>query len=569
MTVTAPPAAPGAERLVARPAPRRGRGRSTRTFAVTLAEAGTAVFAALLLTWLSMSLRENPMERIGQVSGLAAIQLRLLALLTVTVLLYAALARRMPGVAVRLGAAAVAGLATGVTAAGSVVALRGTVWPMYANWGDAGTLQSWAYDVMDGVALPPSYPPGLPYLLAWTAELAFGGDVAKAMKWLMIGFLALCGPAAYLAWRMLLPPLWALGIGVTASLPLVEPYKPYSPLVLMIVIPVFAKLVDTTQRSARLGRRRAMVTGGVLGAVLAALFLLYAGWFVWSAVGVVVLFAVVLVGLARSGGARALLDGLLVLASSLGVFLVLAGGYMTRLLGVSGSTKDNYFYFDTLSDPAYFAMWGASMPGPLRSIGWPPPGELGGVGLFTIVLVAGLGVAVALGLRQPTVLTLAACTASAFALRYWYASHMARDQAVQLYPRTSLQIVYCLIALTGLAVYLGAGRIRDWLRTHEALVPGLGRRGVTGPRRRAGVIGALCALGLLFGTAGSATADAYMPRSPAENSTGQLAWTSHNVRQPDGTCPRFAVKGAIQGDCAVYIPPVRGGKGTPPGQQRP
>ncbi|MEU4728023.1 hypothetical protein [Streptomyces sp. NPDC023588] len=555
MTVTAPaPAsvpAPARDRRASR---RRGGGLA-RAFALIGAEVVASLGAALLLIVLCMRIRINPMTRIGQVSGLAGIQLRLVVLLTATLLLYWLVARVMPGAAARIGAAAVAGLATGVTASGNIVGLSGTPWPIYANWGDVGNLQQWAYDVIDGVPLPAEYPPGFPHLLAWAAETFFDGDVPKASKWVMIGFLALTGPAAYLAWRMLLPPLWALGIGVTATLPLVDPYKPYSPLVLMIVIPVFAKLVQVVQRSALLGRKRTIAIGAGLGLLLAVLFLLYAGWFVWSSVGVVVLFSVLLVGLARSGGVRGLLGGLVPLVSALAVFLVLAGGYLVDLLGASGSTKDTYFYYDTASDPGYFATWAASTPGPLRTVAYSPIGELGGVGLFTIVLVAGLGVALGLGLRQPLVLTLTACTGSAFLLRYWYASHMERDQVVQLYPRTSHQILYCLIALTGLAVYLAAGRIQAWIRAHDVEVPLAGRvRQASASRPRSVVLGALCALGLLFGLAGSATADAFMPRDPQENSAGQLAWYAHNVRLPNGKCPKFAQ----WGKCEPYVPPFRG-----------
>ncbi|MCP3760122.1 hypothetical protein [Streptomyces sp. TBY4] len=552
MIVTAPAPSPVAERR-----PPRGRGgRLRRAIALVSAEAAVSIFAALFLTYLGKRLHVNPMQRIGQVSGLAAIQLRLLLLLAVTVLLYLALSRRWPGAAVNIGAATVAGLATGVTAAGNVVALRGTTWPLNGYGGDIGNLQTWAFNVIDGVPLPPEYPPGFPHFLAFVAQVGFDGQVAYAAKWVMIGFLAISGPVAYLAWRMLLPPLWALGIGLTSALPLFDLYKPYSPLVLVVVIPVFAKLVQVTMGSALLSRRQALAVGGGLGALLAGLFLMYAGWFVWSAVGVVVLFAIVLAGLFRSGGAKALWQGLLPLLAATVVFLALAGQYMVRLLGASGTTKDTYFYFDTFTDPAYFAMWGVDSPGPQRLAGWPPLGELGGVGLFPILLVLGLAVALGLALRQPMVLTLAACTASAFLLRYWYASHMARDHAVQLYPRTSIQIMYCLLALTGLAVYYAVQRIRDWSRSHETLTLTLPRRTARGPRRSV-VIGALCALGLLYGMAGSATADAFMPKNPDQKSLGTLAWYAHNLQQPNGKCPHYAVKDL----CGVFNLPERPGPG--------
>ncbi|MFE5828189.1 hypothetical protein ACFQ7B_41535 [Streptomyces erythrochromogenes] len=486
------------------------------------------------------------MTRIGQVSGLAAVQLRLMVLLTVVILVVICLHRRWPALAVSVGAAMVAGLAGGVTASGSVVALGGTDWPIYGDGGDIGNLMRWASGIVEGIDLPPEYPPGFPHLLAMASDVLFGGDIPRATKWVMIGFLAVSGPAAYLAWRLLLPPLWALGIGVTSALPLVDLYKPYSPLVLVVVIPVFAKLVQATQRSAAQSRRRTLVTSAVLGAVLAAMFLLYSGWFVWSAVGLIILFAFILVGLVKSNGLQALREGIWALATACTAFLVLAGPYLVRLLKSSRSAKDTYFYFDTLTDPAYFAMWGGDRPGPQRAI-WPPLGELGGVGMFSIILVIGMAVALALALRQPAVLTLAACTASAFLLRYWYASHMQQDHAVQLYPRTSQQITYCLLALTGLAVYYSVDRIRN--QAHNLQIRQVARVSRPG---RGHVVSVLCALTLLFGMAGSATANAFMATGPDDGSPGELTWRSHTLQQPDGQCPKYAP----EGKCMPYTPPT-------------
>ena len=515
------------------------------------AEAATAVGTAAVLTWLGTTIDVNPLERIGQVSALAGIQLRMILMLGVTVALFVIVARHRPGPAVRLAAAAVAGLATGVTAAGTVVSLRGTVWPLFAQLGDAGVLQGWAYRVIDGAELPPEYPPGFPRLLALTAQVFTDGDVPHAMKLLTIAFVALMGPAAYLAWRMLLPPLWALGVGVTSMLPLIEPYKPYGELVLVVVIPVIAKLVQLVQRSDELSRRRVALSGAGLGVLLAAMILLYSGWFVWSSIGVVALVGGVLFRLRRVCGTPALLTGLIGVGSAAGAFLALAGNYLVHLLAASG-TKDTYFYFDTLSDPAYFVMWGLSVPGPQKTVGWPPLGELGGVGVFAILLVVGLGFALALGIRQAAVLTAAACTVSAFLLRYWYASHMARDQAVQLYPRTSLQIMYCMTVLSGLACMLAAERVLAWVRDRAEIDPGGFR--IPRPRSvRPAAVGALCAMGLLFGMSGSATASTYMPQDPSKETLGQLSWMSHVSRQPNGECPRFAP----EGKCEPYVPPVR------------
>ncbi|MEV4611747.1 hypothetical protein AB0K43_03985 [Kitasatospora sp. NPDC049258] len=518
------------------------------------AEIAAATFAALLMVWLGRRLHLDPMERLDQVSALAAIQLRLLVLLAAAVTVYSLAARFAPHLALRVSAGFVAGLATGVTGAGQVFALRGTTWPLYAQWGDAGQLQMWADGLLhsDGTPPPAEYPPGFPHLLAFTAQHFFSGDVPHAMKWLMIFFVALSGPAGYLAWRLLLPPLWALGVGVTATLPVVDPYKSYSQIVLVVVIPVVGKLVQVIQRSGDLSRRRAAGTGAGLGVLLAALFLLYAGWFVWSSIGAVVAVGFALYLVTREAGRRGLLTALVVLGATAAAFLLVAGRYLVSLLSASGATKDTYLYFDTFTDPAYFAMWGGTYPGAQRTAGLPPLGELGGVGLFTIVLVAGLGVALALGIRQAAVLSTAACTASAFLLRYWYASQMSQEKLVQLYPRTSVQIMYCLVALCGLAALVASERVSAWARgLGEAAPVRIRRRPVA---RRAVAVGALSALGLLFGLAGSATANAYLPEHPDKNSVGQYSWVSHVIRQSNGKCPKYMPKGST---CEPYVPPKR------------
>lgn len=356
-------------------------------------------------------------------------------------------------------------------------------------------------------------------------------------------FTAMMGPVAYLAWRLLLPPLWALGIGVTAALPLVQPYKPYTNLVLVALVPLLGKLLQLVQRSHAISRRHAAILGALLGLVTGVLFLLYSGWFVWSAVGIAALGLVVLFQLARAEGRRALVTALIGLGSTAAGFMLVAGSYTVQLLTAAGAAVDRYCYFDTYTEPAYFAMWRDDLPGTDAFSSWPPPGELGGVGVFSILLLVGAGVALALGVRHAAVLACAACTASALLMRYWFASHMERDQAVMLYPRTSAQLLYCLLVLTGLAVYLVAGRYAKLHRT-SAQAPGeRGVKSVGAVVRRPVALGALCALGLLYGMAGSATASKYMPQDPQLNGPGMLAWVAQSTADPHGKCSPYAPGG--------------------------
>ncbi|MDH6120507.1 hypothetical protein [Kitasatospora sp. GAS204B] len=513
-----------------------------RTSGLSLATEGlVATTAALLMTWLASFVTIDPVSRVGQVSGLAALQLRLLLLLGVVLLIAMPAMRRWPMAPLRLASAALAGLCTGVTAAGVALALHGTNAPLYGLTGDSGALQAWAQAIIDGKPLDPAYPPLFPHLVAWVAQIFTGDDVGHALKLLGLVFTAMIGPVAYLSWRLLLPPLWALGIGVTAALPLVQPYKPYTNIVLVALVPLLGKLLQLVLRSEVIRRKHAAVLGGALGLVLGGLFLLYSGWFVWSALGVGALTLAMLVRLVRSGGGRALVTALIGLGSTLAAFLLVAGTYAVQLFTAAGSTVDRYCYFDTLTEPTYVAMWRDDLPGSDALGSWPPPGELGGVGVFSILLIVGAGVALALGVRHAGVLAAAACTASALVMRYWFASHMEHDQAVMLYPRTSAQLLYCLLVLTGLAAYLAVGRYAGRASAPDA-AQGAGWH-LGAAVRRPVALGTLCALGLLYGMAGSATASKYMPEDPNRDSAGMLAWIAQSTADAHGHCSRYAPGG--------------------------
>ncbi|MGW2373990.1 hypothetical protein [Kitasatospora sp. NPDC001683] len=518
------------------PSPRPATGRPESRWWL-IAEGATGVVVALFTTWLARYADVNPMVRMGQVSGLAWLQLFLLLLLGATLAAVIPAMRHRKLLPVQLGAAVISGLATGITAAGISVALKGTSWPLNGQAGDSLTLQNWAYQLLHGGSVDPTYPPLFPHLLSWSTRLFTDGDPGHALKLLDLAFTALLGPTAYLAWRLLLPPLWALGIGVTSALPLMDPYKPYTSMVLVGLLPVLAKLLQLVQRAQLLGRREAVLLGAAVGGTLGVLFLLYSGWFVWSAAGLALLGLILLVRLQRLHGFRALGVALLLLGATFVTFLLVSGAYLYQLLTSAGAAVDRYCYFDVYTEPSYFAMWGSDVPGSLAYTTWPVPGEIGGVGLFVLLLLAGAAAALALGPRNSVVLALAAAAASAFLMRYWYAAHMFQNQAIMLYPRTNGQLLYCFIALTGFAFHLGADRYRTRrLKTAPA---------ASGPPAavrtpRGAVVGAFCALGLLFGMAASSTAGKYMPEDPSVRAGyGNFAWEAQTLRSPDGSCSPY------------------------------
>lgn len=511
-----------------------------------VAEAAAGVGAAVVSLVLAGGIVVDPLDRVGWVSGLAALDLRFVLLGLAVLAVCVATARAQPPAwrfVTRIACAAVAGLTTGLVAGGLVVALQGTAWPLNATSGDAGQLIGWAAELMVGRPHPPAYPPVVIEVIAAVADLT-GGTPATALRHLQIVGTALFGPIAYLAWRQLLSPGGALAITLVAALPLVEPYKPYTTVVLVVLVPTLIALLRAVRRAGTASWTRVVATGGVYGIALGALFLLYSGWFVWSAPGALVAALVLLPW--RSG----VLRGLVMLLVAGAALFVVAASHVIELLTAAHTVRDRYFYFDTYVDPAYIAMWRNDFPGGVGP--WPPPGELAGVGLFSALLVVGLGVAVAVAARRTAVVTLCLLLAGAWVVRLSLASQMWATQSVQLYPRTNAEILFCLLALAVVAV----------LTLTERAVPLV--RPLTGRARwsryRSVTIGGLCAALLLGLFAGSATADRYMPRN--DDTAGQLAYVAQLLRQPNGRCSTWT--SAPDRCLREVVPPGRGSPGTVP-----
>lgn len=502
------------------------------------AEAGVAIGAAALLVFSSRYIYVNPFSRIGQVSALSALQLRFFAYGVVALILimlaYRFASRHVSDLVLRFACAGMSGMATAFVAGGTLVALRGTPWPLNGVTSDAGTLAGWASSIVHGGSGGDAiYPPAFLHALAIWADLFHGGNTSYALKDLQIMTVGLMGPAAYLAWRLLLKPIWALAIGVVSVIPLLDPYRPYPQIVLAAFIPVIVKFVQLMRRTDRMGKWEAPLYGVAMGLLLGGLFISYSGWFIWSAGGV--FLALVLFLPWRTGRVRAFSY---LGAAGLG-FLLIAGFYVIRLLRGLG-TEDNHFNFDSMTDPAYFVMWRSEPEGDPGL--WPPPGEIGGVGLFTLLVFLGLGVALALGLRRSLVATVALCMASTWALRHWFSSQAYHTGTAQLWQRTSYELMYCSLIIFGFAGYLVVQRVREiWVAS--GMRERLADKTIMPQWRRSGasaIIGAFCALMLIFGSAGSSISDKYMPAKKDPDTFGYFAWQAHTTRMMNGKCPTYA-----------------------------
>lgn len=536
-TVEAAPDLPPTERPEA---PRKLLRRTVRRWGPAGGEALVGAVAALGFTVWGLSVGNSPITRVGQISGLSNLQLRfaLLGLVILGAVGWATVrgTDRVRRLVVRFAAAAVAGLSTGFLGAGQVFALRGTPWPLNGPYGDNNRIIGWAEEVLHTGAMDAFYPPAVPYTIAHVAKAGFfGGEPALAVKWVFIAFVALTGPAAYLFWRMCLKPLPALAVGLLPALQQTLPHKPYSPFVLVLLIPLIAKLLMWLRASPRFTTRGAVLRGGFLGLLFGALFLVYSGWHLWSLPGV--LIAVLFFHPWRAGRTGRL-RGLLLLGSSLLGFLLVAGVYLRVLLGATG-TRDQWCSGYTLTEPAYMGTT------PLSGLAWDEPaeypgfGEFSGLHTYVVIVLIGLGVAVALGLRKAVIVAPLACFGSAWLIRFWLAGHMEADQQVQLFPRTVIQIQVTLTALTVLACVLAAQR----------LVP-LAKRLAGGERpapqdrpQRFTAVGVLLAMALAGGMIGSFFSNQYLPTHPDEKLAGTLAWNSHQFRKPNGDCPKYADRG--------------------------
>ena len=479
-----------------------------------IGELASSAVAAALLPLSCLHVKVDPMDRVGQVSGLAAIELRFMLAVIVIVVALAIAARvregRAFGMTSRLACAALAGLASGVVAAGIVIALRGTHYGLNGLEGDSGRIVDSAQALQRGEYVPLSYPPLPLYGLAWYSDLV-GVNAAFALKHLQIIGTAALGPATYLAWRLLLRPGWALGIGLVAALPLIDasPYKPYSFIVLLVFIPATVKFLDVLRTCDQRDVLSIARLGVLFGAAFGVLCLLYAGWFKWSAPGLIVAGAIVFPW-RRAPRRGALLVGLVAV-----MFALIAGTYIVAVLSDVSVLDDKFIYFDALTEPTYIAMFGGDLP---VSEAWPPLGELGGVGVFTVLMTAGVGAAIAWGRERTEVIALGCVIAGLWLVRFWYAHLMFQTKLVQLYPRTTPELLYCALLLCGLALFYIAQRFGSRAAPDSPL------------RAPSGMIGTICALSLLFGSAGSLIANRYMPNNYKQMSFGILAWNSHNLK---------------------------------------
>ncbi|MEU8511835.1 hypothetical protein AB0C76_09645 [Kitasatospora sp. NPDC048722] len=548
--VGAPSSTPGGARgtssggtTTARAGGRFERWTEKRWF-LPLGEGVVSVVVALGFMLLCTHISVNPVTRIGQVSGLAKIQqyAALLGIPVLAVLLFLAYrgTLRYYQVAQRLACAAVAGLGTGVVAGGIVVALHGTPWGLGGQEGDPGNLMGMANDMMRGKGLPGVYPPLFPALLAVWAKLFHNGvaGVGHALKDLQLILSALVGPMAYLSWRMLLRPFWAMAVAVPTSIVFLDPIRPYSHGSMLVLLPLLAACFREIRRADELSTRAAVLRGLGFGVAFGVMFLWYSGWYLWAAPGSFIL-GLMLFPWRR--GRVAIKRAVVFLGTLLVTAAVIGAPLLYQLVRLGATTMDRYAYINTYIDPAYVMGWASDRAGDLTYHDYPASGELAGQTGFGVLLLLGVGIGVGLGLRNVVVRTAGFVLAGAWLLRFWFASHMEHTQAVQLYPRTTWIIFYCLIILAVLGVMLTYERGFGWIRgTLQEVAPTRAAR--ISPRVLSQLAaGLICAIALFATMGGSWSANRFMPSTnPGVEDMGLDALRAHLQQLDNGKCPKYS-----------------------------
>ena len=530
-----------------------------------LYEAAVAFAAA---GWMLISTRTikvfAPLDRVSQVSGLAALQFRFLvpALALVVFLLLARRSQKYRDLASRTAFAALPGFVSGFLAAGLTLALRGANLPLNGTAGDAGDMERWALMLQHGQMTHPGYPPLYPRFVWFVAQLNHH-NVFLGLKYAEIITTAILGPATYLAWRFVVSRPWACVIALVYVPTLAEPYKAYEPLVLAIIIPIVIAFLRYLQTSPGKSLVHLAIAGLAWGLLVGEIFILFAGPFYWAAFGVALGTAAMFPW--RTGPRH----GLTLLGTTVVGFLIPSYHLINGLLH---EAPDPYFFFGTSQDPAYTFVYLTDMPGnAIRNGVWPPTGELGGVGVFGVLILVLTGVAIWLGMRRTPVLLTAGLLAGGWVMRFYLASHEYRDQLVRYWPRTTTFSLYCFLILAVFAVKLIGERVQELLAEHrtltaatkartapvaeseaaepqkaeegaedgeEAAAPtprrrpalGIGALGAGSGRRPApfqtGLVGLAFALTLFTGMSASAATDKIMPKN--DGSEGQLAWQAHH-----------------------------------------
>jgi hypothetical protein len=401
-------------------------------------EASVTVLAGLgipaitiVVLWLdpwSVGTRFDPLDRGHQVAAVSLLTLALLLAASAWLLLARPTStgpatRRWP-----LATAGLAGTASGVWAAGAVLALHGTPWSFFADQGDAGRYIEWAAALAER---PAEYPPGGLWLLRGVAELLQLSE-ALALKPTTILVMALTGPLAYLAWRLVTGPTFALFAGVVVAVPHWHSYLPMRRIVLFLILPIMVAGTQMLLADRPLLERRSLLHTAGLGAALGVLVLLYSGWIYFIGLS--------LLPLSVLGIARLIRDEPAVRRARLVLSAALAG---PAILAVSPYVVP--LVFESAARPT--ALVDDFEPNIQAALASVPSAFLGetGLGLTLVVPIALLALVVRSCRRSMLDLLIVAALTSAVVFRLLLLLRFGLTENAGLFQRTTPVIGYLLL----------------------------------------------------------------------------------------------------------------------------
>jgi hypothetical protein len=422
--------------------PVRRRHEAAVAIAVGLAFPALAAMVLWLDPW-SVAERFDPLDRGHQVAAVSLLTLVLLGATSAWLLLLSPTSptdpepRRWP-----LTAAGLAGTASGVWAVGAMLALHGTPWSFFADQGDAGRYIEWAADLG---ARPAEYPPGGLWLLRGVAAV-LGLSEAAALKPTTILVMALTGPLAYLAWRLVSGPTFALYAGVVVAVPFWHSYLPMRRIVLFLILPVIVAGARALLAERPLPGLGNLGRTAALGAALGLLVLVYSGWTYFIAFALLPLAVLGIVRLLRDEP-RARRTRLGLLAALVVPALLLVSPYVLPML------------VDTSARPtALVDDYAPNIEAALASV---PSAFLGetGLGLTLVVPVALLAVVVLRVRRSLLDLLIVAALGSAVVFRLLLLLRFGITENAGLFQRTTPVIGYLLLvaAVRGVVLLARAG----------------------------------------------------------------------------------------------------------------
>ncbi len=250
------------------------------------------------------------------------------------------------------------------------VLLRGTRVGFYG--GDANVILKLASEIQTKGIFGEGYPPLFSYIIQ---KLSYYGnlEMGQSLKVTQLLFIYLTPLLVFLAWRNILNGMNLVFFTMTATIIFISPYKPYSTLTLLIIIPLLYKYTTNTQNIRILS---------LITLAISLLFLTYSGYFQYLFIPFMI---ILLRQISLNHGNRVkVITNILVTAS---IFFLISGRVLQIQIEELRSKRlfieDTYFSLDYFRNPTYVIFNPGENLGNI-SLNFPPYDEIPGITIFTL-----------------------------------------------------------------------------------------------------------------------------------------------------------------------------------------